>query len=220
MLYQHHRDVVAFLRVRNVNNGTAARFQYSRLVVQHPVADVVVAFFGQDVGRVPRLGQAGSEPAARTFAREGPNGFRSLDDIGSLVGDLLHIFLAEAVADELPSALVRRARDRLVGMDGAAVDRQRGANVETIDHFQHSPESDAIAVFVPRPVGNVRHGRTARRRSEYGPRHGLLRIPLLDINNHPDSKARAPGQSERRSVLDRRVGETLDRQHVHLEFPF
>ena len=195
-------------------------FSTSRLVVQHPVADVIVSFFGQDVGRVPRLGQAGSKPAARPFAREGPNGLRSLDDVGPLVGNLLHVFLAEAVADELPRALVRRARDRLVGMDGAAIDRQRGANVEAIDHFQHSPESDAIAVFVPGPVRNIGHRRTARGRSKNGPRHGLLRIPLLDIHNHPDSKARAPGQSERRSVLDRRVGETLNRQHVHLEFLF
>ena len=65
MLNQHHRDVVAFLRVRHAHEGTAARVQHNRLVVQNPVADVIVAFFGQDVGRVPCLGQARPKPAAR-----------------------------------------------------------------------------------------------------------------------------------------------------------
>ena len=68
MLDQHHGDVVAFLRVGNVEDRLAARLQPHRLVVEHPVGDIVVAFLGQDIRRLPGFGQAGAEPAARALA--------------------------------------------------------------------------------------------------------------------------------------------------------
>ena len=43
MLNQHHRDVVAFLRVGNVDDRLAAGLEPDRLIVEHPVGDVVIA---------------------------------------------------------------------------------------------------------------------------------------------------------------------------------
>ena len=68
MLDQHHRHVVAFLGVGDVDDRLAARLQPHRLVVEHPVGDVVVAVLLEQVGRLPGLGQAGAEPAARRLA--------------------------------------------------------------------------------------------------------------------------------------------------------
>jgi tetratricopeptide (TPR) repeat protein len=68
MLDQHHGDVIAFLGVGNVEDRLAARLHPHRLIVEHPVGDVVIAFLRQDIGRLPSLGQAGPQPAARALA--------------------------------------------------------------------------------------------------------------------------------------------------------
>ena len=82
--------------------GSVRVFSSDRLVVEHPVADVVVAFLDQEIGRLPGLGQAGAEPAARRLAGEGLDRLRGLADVVALVLDLLHVLLGEAVAHELP----------------------------------------------------------------------------------------------------------------------
>src|SRR5580693_9892371 len=68
VLDQHHGDVVAFLRIGQVDDRLAAGFQPYRLIVEHPVGDIAVAFFDQQIGRLPGFGQAGAEPAARRLA--------------------------------------------------------------------------------------------------------------------------------------------------------
>ena len=69
MLDQHHRDVVAFLRVGQVDDRlAAARLQPHRLVVERQVADMIVTRLGEEVGRLPRLGETRAEPATRIFA--------------------------------------------------------------------------------------------------------------------------------------------------------
>jgi len=64
-------------------------------------------------------------------------------------------------------------------------------NFELVEHLEQAPEADAVAIFVPGPVRNVGAGRASGRRREHGTRHGQLRIPLLDIDDHPNGDARA-----------------------------
>src|SRR6266851_4761509 len=49
MLDQHHRDIVAFLRIGEIDDRLGARRQHHRLVVEHPVADIIVALLGEEV---------------------------------------------------------------------------------------------------------------------------------------------------------------------------
>src|SRR3954453_17527874 len=86
MLDQHHRDIVAFLRVRDVDDRSAARLQHDRLVVGHPVAAVIIPLLGQEVWGFPGLGQSGAEPAAWVFPRRLADCGAGLPDILALVG--------------------------------------------------------------------------------------------------------------------------------------
>src|ERR1700737_959749 len=89
-----------------------------------------------------------------------------LADIVALVGHLLHALLGEAVADEFPAALEGGARNRRISLDRRAVDRQHGADAKMIEHLEHTPEPDPVAVFVPSPVRDVGHRRTTRWRRQ------------------------------------------------------
>ena len=134
-------------------------------------------------------------------------------DIGALVRNLLQIALGETVAHELPIALDGRAHDRRVGGKRRAVDRNDAGYRELVEHFDEAPKADAIAVFVPGPVGHVRHRRAARGRRQHGPRHRLGRIPFLDIDDDPHRHAGAVRQLQRRAIRDRRISDPVGRQH-------
>src|SRR5439155_1171046 len=117
------------------------------LIVEHPIADILVAFLREDVGRVPCLGQAWSEPSARPTARERRDGGRRLLNVDALVRNLLHVLLSEAVTDEFPLAVERGACDGFVRLNGAAVNGEHRRNLQAIEDLQQSPEPDPITVF-------------------------------------------------------------------------
>ena len=214
MLDQHHGDVVAFLGIGDVEDRLAARLHPHRLVVEHPVSDIVVAFLGQDIRRLPGLGQAGSEPAAREFSRRLQDHLGALADVGALVFHLLHVALCVAVADELPVALDASLYDVGIGFDRDSIDVHHAGNLEVVIDLQKPPEADSVAVFVPAPVRNVGHRRAAGRRRQHGARHGLGRVPVFDIGDRPHRHARALRQLERLARRDRGIIETIIRQHA------
>src|SRR4029077_11493753 len=119
-------------------------------------------------GGLPGFGQAGAQPAARVLAGGLADRGRGPADVVALVRDLLPVLLAEAVADELPLPFARGPHDRPVAGDRRAVDRQDGRDAEIVEHLEHAPETDPVAVFVPGPVRDVRHRRAAGRRGEPG----------------------------------------------------
>ena len=82
LLNRDHGDIVDFLRVGQVEDRPAARLEPDRLIVEHPVGDVVVSFLGEQVGSLPGLGEARPEPAARRLAGR--------------LGDHLGVFLMSA----------------------------------------------------------------------------------------------------------------------------
>ncbi len=215
MLDQHHGDVVALLGVGHVDDRRGAGLQPDRLVVQHPVGDIVVAFLFQQVRRLPGFGETGAEPAARTLAGRGRNHLGGLADVLALVLDLLHVALGEAVTHELPIARLRGLDDLRIGRERRAVDGEHAGNLELVEYLEHAPEADAVAVFVPGPVRNVGAGRAAGRRRQHGARHRQVRVPFLDIDDHPDRHARAVRKLQRRAGRDRRIGDAFGRQHDH-----
>jgi hypothetical protein len=90
----------------------------------------------------------------------------------------------------------RRLDDRAVAGDRRAVDRQHRRHVEVVEHLEHAPEADAVAVFVPRPVRDVGHRRAAGRRGQHRARHRLVDVPFLDIDDDPQREPRPAGQHQ------------------------
>src|SRR2546426_9063797 len=213
-----YRNIIEFYCIWDANELAGARFEHHRLVVQNPIANVFVAFFSKDVGCLPRLGQTGTEPSARPTAGECTNHFRRFGDVGSLVGDLLHVLLSESMTDEFPFALERRACDRLVRTNDTTLDGQPSPEPEAVQHFEHPPETDAVSIFMPCPIWDVGHRRTTGRRREDRPRHGVTRIPFLDIHDYPHHQASTAWQHEPRPVFYRRIRKTLGREHRHISF--
>src|SRR5215471_7823921 len=111
VLNEHHSDVIAFLRVGNTHERTSTSLQKNGLVVQNPIASIFITFFCQDVRCIPGLSQTGTEPSAWWTAYKLTNGTGGLHDISTFIWNLLHVFLAKAMTDELPSALSCRERD-------------------------------------------------------------------------------------------------------------
>ena len=96
-------------------SGPDCRPDLVGLVVVDPVGDVLDALVGQVVERLPRLGEAGPEPALRLLAGELPQELDGLPDGRALIGQQVHRALDHAVAHELPARVQHGARHRLVG---------------------------------------------------------------------------------------------------------
>src|SRR5207245_3615390 len=121
--------------------------------------DVRDPLLGEDVQRLPRLREPGAEPTLRLPAGEVVEELERLADGGALVGEEVHRALLDAVPHELPARVQHRARHRLVRADHVGVDGRRRADLASAERLEHPPETDAHAVLVPRPVGDVGHGR-------------------------------------------------------------
>src|SRR6266851_7556454 len=63
-----------------------------------------------------------------------------------------------------------------------------------VEHLEQPPKPDAVAVFMPGPVRNVRGRRAACGWRKYRARHRLPGIPLLDVDDHPHRHARGVRQ--------------------------
>src|SRR2546422_8493090 len=60
--------------------------------------------------------------------------------------------------------------------------------------------------------------RSTGRRREDRPRHGVARIPFLDIHDYPHHQASTAWQLEPRPVFYRRIRNALGREHRHISF--
>src|SRR3984885_1106575 len=213
MLRQDDRNIVDLLGEGHAEQRTRLRLQPRRLIVVHPVAHIGKALFGQHVWRVPRLRETRADPAPWCLTSELCDDVTCLADVGAFILDLLQVLLGVTVRDELPSALTRGFCDRRIGFAGNAVDGHRGLDPEFIERLGKPPEADAIAVFMPGPVWNVRRRDTAGRWRIYRTRHRRVDVPLLDGNQHPDRDALAIRQCEFWPACDRQIRDTLHRQH-------
>ena len=106
----------------------------------------------------------------------------------------MHGALPHAMAHELPAGVEHGPRDGLVGFAHVGVDGRRRADLSPRERVEEPPEADAHPVVVPGPVGHVGHGRDALRGRENTPRHRLLDVPLLHVDDGPDGDARPAGE--------------------------
>src|SRR3954453_3130376 len=131
-----------------------------RLIIQNPVADVIVPFFYKDIRRLPRFGQARSKPATWRATGVEFDGFQSFSNVRTLVFHFLHVLLTKAMTDKFPATLMRCLRYWLVSSNRTSVDCQSCTNIHGVEHVEHSPETNAISVLVPSPIRNIRRGRS------------------------------------------------------------
>ena len=148
----------------------------------------------QVVERLPRLGEAGAEPALRLLAGELLQQLDGLADGLALVGEQVHRPLDDPVAHELPAGVQHGAGHRLVGLDHVGVDGGGGADLPLGERVQQPPEAHAHPVVVPGPVGHVGHDGHPLGRGQVLARHRLLDVPLLDVDDGPHRDAGPLGQ--------------------------
>src|SRR5260221_3188236 len=98
-------------------------------------------------------------------------------------------------------------------MDRRAVDRQHRGDAEIVEHLEHAPETDPVAVFVPGPIRDVGHRRAAGRRGQDSTRHRLVDVPFLDIDDDPDREPRPVGERERFALGDRGIIQPFGGEH-------
>jgi len=80
--------------------------------------------------------------------------------------------------------------------------------------FEHAPETDPVAVFMPTPVWNIRDRRASGRRRDKGARQPFRRVPLLDIDDDPHHQPGSIRKLQRRALRNRRICKSLGRKHA------
>lgn len=206
LLHGAHHHVVDLDRVGNRDDLAVPCRERDRLLVEHPVRDILDPGLGQQVERLVRLGEARALPAAWRPAGEVADGLDRVGDGGTLVLHLVHRLLDEAMPHEVPAGLVRGLAGLAIEFAGGAVDGERRLQLARLQRLQETPEADAHPVLVPRPVGDVGQQRLAHWRRQHRARHRSHRAPVLDVHDGPHRDAGVAGQDELRPLVDRQVG--------------
>ncbi len=122
------------------------------------------------------------------------------------------VVLRPVVRHQLPTALIARVDDAAALGHRHAVDRARGLDADAIEHLDHAPYADALAIFAPRPVRGVEsvagEGVRNRHRSAGEQRlflSGAKGLPVFDIDGENQRQPRSIGKTQRHSVGERNV---------------
>ena len=127
----------------------------------------------------------------------------------ALIVEMMHGTLDKPVAHELPFGVLGGVGDTWIIIANNAVQGQGRGDAEACQEFMNPPEPDPHAVFMPRPVGQVRQQRLAHGRRQDRTRLGLGAVPVLDVDDGPHRHAGAIGKLKFGSVDDGRKGHTV-----------
>src|SRR5258708_1826932 len=205
VLHDHHRNVVAFHRVRQRDERPVRSRDFSGLVVVDPVADVLDAGCSEVLGRVVGLGEPRPQPPDRPLADELLDRVERVQDHRLLVFFAVDRSLLVAVAHKFPAGVLARLRDARIVNTHARVDRHVRPDFQALVERVKAPEAHAHAVLVPAPVRHVREKRDAGRRGQHLPRHRLRDIPDFEIDDGPDDDALTGGEADVLPVVEPRV---------------
>src|SRR6266571_899645 len=186
---------------------SALELHHIRLIVVHPVADVLAAFGGEKFERVPGFLQPRAQPAGRPRAGRFRDRVERAADGAALLARPQLVEpprVALVVPHELPVARLALVDDLGVLRAQVAVQSRRAAHAVAVEHFHEAKDAHAVAVIARGPCGHVGrlHARAARAR-----RYALGKGEELDIRDHPERDARPARPFEPRPAMDRRVGE-------------
>src|SRR4051812_28024464 len=116
VLEHHHRDVVQVYRVGQRDDRPGRRLDLARLVVEHPVGDILDARLGEVIDSFVGFGQARTLPAARLLSGKRADRLDRLEDFFLLILQMVHRPLDVAVPHEFPARLESRARDPRIAL--------------------------------------------------------------------------------------------------------
>src|SRR6266581_3474474 len=181
--------------LRAVGHGhelpSAPELHNVRLIVVHPVADVLAAFGGEKFERVPGFLQSRAEPADRSRAGRFRDRVERAADGAALLARP-QVVQAPRVAlvmpHELPFARLAFLDDLGMLRAEIAVQRHRAAHTVAVEHLHQAEYAHAVAVIARGPrrhVGRL-HARAARAR-----RYALGKREELDVRDHPERDARS-----------------------------
>ena len=213
LLHHHDGDVVELDRVGQRDQLPVGGADGGGLVVEHPVADVFHAGAGEQFRRLQGLGQAGAEPAERALAGEALDDVHGAMDHLALVVVLVHGHLVIGMAHEFPALAPRLLGDAGIVLADPRIDRERRLDAVLLEQIEEAPHADPHAVFVPRPMRDVRQQRNSRRRRQHLARHRPGDVPDLEIDDRPYHEPCTAGQLQWRPVDDRRKVAALPGNH-------
>src|SRR6267378_3445839 len=209
------RRVVDLVGIGDRDQPLAADIHQIRLVVIDPVGDIETTLLGEEIERMPGLGEAGAEPAGGFLAGH-------LGDAGKGVGDRLALFVGAegvepnavgpVVAEDLPTELDCGADDLRVVVADVAVQCRAGADAVLAQHIHQPPNADPVAVVALRP-GPYRGCVAGRRAGLAGDAAGERKE--LDIGDDPDRDQSAVGPFELWPLVDRDIGKRTVIARLH-----
>src|SRR5258708_2049932 len=99
---RHHADIVYLECVRHGDDRAGSGGDFTRLVIEYAVRDILDPFFGKYVDGVEGLRQPRTLPAARRFSGNGSNGFDGSPYSLALILDIVHRALNVSVSQKFP----------------------------------------------------------------------------------------------------------------------
>ena len=198
--------VVEIHRVGHVDQGAAAGGKRRRLVVVIEVADVVEARLLHEVGRVEGVGDGGRKPATQLAASQPEvRGLAVLDDGALFILAIAPVIarVEVTVAHVLPAPGFHGFQDLGIHFDHRHRKRDRAAHAVLVQHLEHPPQADAVAVVaaaITQHIG-MRHARPWIAHADLG-RNIFV---VLDIGADPDRDAGVVRPGQLRSLDDRRI---------------
>lgn len=125
--------------------------------------------------------------------------------------------VVQPVAHELPVARGHRFGNGRVVVEYRHVQRHRAGNLPAVEHFEHAPEADPVAVVVVAELAHVR---------VRGPGIGIDRalgrqvLVMLDVGHHPDGDPGVVGPRRTGAIDDGVIRQpVVDRSEVSLVWP-
>src|SRR6267378_1027018 len=173
-----------------------------RLIVVHPVADVLAAFGGEKFERVPGFLQSRAEPADRSRAGRFRDRVERAADGAALLARPQLVQaprVALVMPHELPFARLAFLDDLGMLRAQIAVQRRRAAHAVAVEHFHQAEDADPVPVIARGPrrhVGRL-HARAARARG-----NAFREREELDVRDHPQRDARPTRPFEPRPAMD------------------
>src|SRR5699024_2505970 len=202
-LHGAHDDIIDLHRIRQGRHVSRPGIDVNRLVIKHPVCDILDTCLGQQIDRFVCFGQTRAFPATGPDACKFLYGINGLDNVALLVSHRMHGRLDIAVANEFPSRIVCSLAGFGIDVECTAVYRNGCLQIAGAYGFKKTPIADSHAVFMPGPVRDIgEHGLT-HRRWQHRTRHGLFGTPALDIDDKPENDPATARKAQRLSLVDR-----------------